>query len=234
MTPCPNCGKVPEPHHKFCTGCGSSLLVESHPVTVSSQTVEKPPGPSAPAPALNHAAFNLGLVVHCSKPSLEFIGAALSVIFSKLKPKDRCSVVLSTRGGARLVLASDRTHRPSAQGQALREVANASGPDRGCGLVPGVRAAIEEVSKGVGPSNFSRVLVVTDVNCPDDIECIRFVGGNGGRISFSTVGLGVEFNEKFLMHIARAGHGAYHFVGDPREVLGALEDEVRALALSRH
>jgi Ca-activated chloride channel homolog len=48
-------------------------------------------------------------------------------------------------------------------------------------------------------------------------------------MSFSAMGVGVEFNEKLLMRIAQDSHGKYHFIGNASEIPGIFEDELVGL-----
>jgi Ca-activated chloride channel family protein len=48
-------------------------------------------------------------------------------------------------------------------------------------------------------------------------------------MSFSAMGVGVEFNEKLLMRIAQDSHGKYHFIGSSHEIPGIFEDELAGL-----
>ncbi|MGH7879022.1 MAG: hypothetical protein ACREQD_05950, partial [Candidatus Binataceae bacterium] len=52
---------------------------------------------------------------------------------------------------------------------------------------------------------------------------------NREQISFSAMGVGVEFNEKLLMRIAQDSHGKYHFIGDAAEIPRIFEDELEGL-----
>ncbi len=49
-------------------------------------------------------------------------------------------------------------------------------------------------------------------------------------MAFSTMGVGVEFNEKLLQRIAQDSNGKYHFIGDPSEIPAIFEDELQGLA----
>ena len=48
-------------------------------------------------------------------------------------------------------------------------------------------------------------------------------------MSFSTMGVGVEFNEKLLQKIAQDSNGKYHYIGDPAEIPTIFEDELQGL-----
>src|SRR5208282_6418162 len=52
---------------------------------------------------------------------------------------------------------------------------------------------------------------------------------NREQMSFSAMGVGVEYNEKLLMRIAQDSHGKYHFIGDSSEIPGIFDDELQGL-----
>jgi len=75
----------------------------------------------------------------------------------------------------------------------------------------------------------NRVLVLTDGQTYEETACIDLVEKNRDQISFSTMGVGVEFNEKLLQRLAQDSNGKYHFIGDPAEIPGIFEDELEGL-----
>ena len=95
----------------------------------------------------------------------------------------------------------------------------------------GMRAAIDEVKKNLSPDRLNRVLVLTDGQTYEETACIELAEKNRDQISFSTMGVGVEFNEKLLQRIAQDSNGKYHFIGDPAEIPQIFEDEPRGTAL---
>jgi Ca-activated chloride channel family protein len=73
------------------------------------------------------------------------------------------------------------------------------------------------------------VLVLTDGQTYEETACIELAEKNAGEISFSTMGVGVEFNEKLLQRIAQDSNGKYHFIGDASEIPGIFDDELQGL-----
>ena len=97
----------------------------------------------------------------------------------------------------------------------------------------GMRAAIEEVKRNLAPNRLNRVLVLTDGQTYEETACIELANQNREQMSFSAMGVGVEFNEKLLMRIAQDSHGKYHFIGDSSEIPGIFEDELQGLRAVR-
>jgi len=75
----------------------------------------------------------------------------------------------------------------------------------------------------------NRVLVLTDGQTYEETACVDLANQNREQLSFSAMGVGVEFNEKLLMRISQDSHGKYHFIGDPHEIPGIFEDELTGL-----
>ena len=98
----------------------------------------------------------------------------------------------------------------------------------------GMRAAIDEVKKNLAPNRLNRVLVLTDGQTYEETACIDLVEQNRDQMSFSTMGVGVEFNEKLLQRIAQDSNGKYHFIGNPAEIPGIFEDELAGTARGQH
>jgi Ca-activated chloride channel family protein len=73
------------------------------------------------------------------------------------------------------------------------------------------------------------VLVLTDGQTYEETACIELVEKNRDQISFSTMGVGVEFNEKLLQRVSQDSNGKYHFIGDPAEIPNIFEDELQGL-----
>ena len=90
----------------------------------------------------------------------------------------------------------------------------------GTQMALGMRAAIEEVKRNLAPNRLNRVLVLTDGQTYEETACIDLANQNRDQMSFSAMGVGVEFNEKLLMRwpgLARQ----YHFIGDAAEIPGS-------------
>jgi len=99
----------------------------------------------------------------------------------------------------------------------------------GTQMALGMRAAIDEVKKNLSPDRLNRVLVLTDGQTYEETACIDLVEKNREQISFSTMGVGVEFNEKLLQRVSQDSNGKYHFIGDPAEIPNIFEDELQGL-----
>src|SRR5271170_5962800 len=175
--------------------------------------------------------LNLGVVLDRSgsmydERRLEFVVEAVKFLIDNLSPEDKVTIVAFADKAQVLTsgAASDRAGAKRAVDDIdLLEIGG------GTQMALGMRAAIDEVKKNLTPQRLNRVLVLTDGQTYEEMACIELAEKNRDQISFSTMGVGVEFNEKLLQRIAQDSNGKYHFIGDPAEIPGIFEDELEGL-----
>jgi Ca-activated chloride channel family protein len=96
----------------------------------------------------------------------------------------------------------------------------------------GMRKGLEELQKGLGPSQVSRMLLLTDGETFGDEDVCRRLAAEAGEqsIAITALGLGEEWNEQLLDDIAQASGGTSDFIpeGQPGVILSAFERHVRA------
>ena len=176
--------------------------------------------------------LNLGVVIDRSgsmydERRLEFVVEAVKFLADNLNSDDKVSIVVFA-DKARVVLTPDAARDKSA---VLRALDNIDELEIGGGtqMALGMRAAIDEVKKNLSGDRLNRVLVLTDGQTYEETACLDLVSKNLDQISFSTIGVGVEFNEKLLQRLAQDSNGKYHFIGDPAEIPSIFEDELEGL-----
>ncbi|HVN90899.1 MAG TPA: VWA domain-containing protein [Candidatus Binataceae bacterium] len=176
--------------------------------------------------------LNLGVVIDRSgsmydERRLEFVTEAVKFLAENANPDDKIAVV-AFADSARVIIQPDQIHDKGAVRRAIDDI-DLLEIGGGTQMALGMRAAIEEVNKNLSPSRLNRVLVLTDGQTYEETACIDLANQNRDRMSFSAMGVGVEFNEKLLMRIAQDSHGKYHFIGDASEIPGIFEDELEGL-----
>jgi len=176
--------------------------------------------------------LNLGIVLDRSgsmydERRLEFVTEAVKFLSENVAPEDKIAVV-AFADSARVIVQPDQIHDKAAVRRALDEI-DMLEIGGGTQMALGMRAAIDEVKKNFAPNRLNRVLVLTDGQTYEETACIDLADQNREQISFSAMGVGVEFNEKLLMRIAQDSHGKYHFIGDAAEIPGIFEDELQGL-----
>jgi Ca-activated chloride channel family protein len=176
--------------------------------------------------------LNLGLVLDRSgsmydERRLEFVIEAVKFLADNVAPDDRVAVV-AFADKAQVIVNADQIHDKAAVRRAIDDI-DLLEIGGGTQMALGMRAAIDEVKKNLSPNRLNRVLVLTDGQTYEETACIDLANQNRDQMSFSAMGVGVEFNEKLLMRISQDSHGKYHFIGDSSEIPGIFEDELTGL-----
>jgi Ca-activated chloride channel family protein len=176
--------------------------------------------------------LNLGVVIDRSgsmydERRLEFVTEAVKFLADNLTADDKVSIV-AFADRAKVLITPEAARDKSAVKRAIDDI-DLLDIGGGTQMALGMKAAIDEVKKNLSPDRLNRVLVLTDGQTYEETACIDLVEKNRHEISFSTMGVGVEFNEKLLQRLAQDSNGKYHFIGDPAEIPGLFEDELEGL-----
>src|SRR6266481_5056928 len=176
--------------------------------------------------------LNLGVVIDRSgsmydERRLEFVIEAVKFLADNLTSEDKVSIV-AFADKAKVIITPEAARDKSAVKRAIDDI-DLLEIGGGTQMALGMRAAIDEVKKNLSSDRLNRVLVLTDGQTYEETACIDLVEKNRDQISFSTMGVGVEFNEKLLQRLAQDSNGKYHFIGDPAEIPGIFEDELEGL-----
>lgn len=177
-------------------------------------------------------ALNLGVVIDRSgsmydERRLEFVVDAVKFLADNLTADDKVSIV-AFADKAKVIITPEAARDKSAIKRAIDDI-DLLEIGGGTQMALGMRAAIDEVKKNLSPDRLNRVLVLTDGQTYEETACIDLVEKNRDQISFSTMGVGVEFNEKLLQRVSQDSNGKYHFIGDPAEIPNIFEDELQGL-----
>lgn len=176
--------------------------------------------------------LNVGVVLDRSgsmydERRLEFVVEAVKFLVDNLAPQDKVTIVAF----------ADKAHILASGQSALDKEAVKRAIDDidlleiggGTQMALGMRAAIDEVRKNLAGERLNRVLVLTDGQTYEEMACVDLMSQNRDQMSFSAMGVGVEFNEKLLMRIAQDSGGKYHFIGDSSEIPTIFDDELQGL-----
>jgi Ca-activated chloride channel family protein len=176
--------------------------------------------------------LNLGVVIDRSgsmydERRLEFVVDAVKFLADNLTADDKVSIV-AFADKAKVIITPEAARDKSAIKRAIDDI-DLLEIGGGTQMALGMRAAIDEVKKNLSGDRLNRVLVLTDGQTYEETACIDLVEKNRDQISFSTMGVGVEFNEKLLQRVSQDSNGKYHFIGDPAEIPNIFEDELQGL-----
>jgi Ca-activated chloride channel homolog len=176
--------------------------------------------------------LNLGVVIDRSGSMyddrrLEFVVEAVKFLADNVAADDKIAVI-AFADKAEVMLQSDQIHDRQAVRRALDDI-DLLEIGGGTQMALGMRAAIDQVKRNLATSRLNRVLVLTDGQTYEETACIDLANQNRDQMSFSAMGVGVEFNEKLLMRIAQDSHGKYHFIGNAQDIPTIFEDELAGL-----
>ncbi|HUY17980.1 MAG TPA: VWA domain-containing protein [Candidatus Binataceae bacterium] len=176
--------------------------------------------------------LNLGVVLDRSgsmydERRLEFVIEAVKFLVDNLTADDKVSIV-AFADKAQLIASPETVRDKAAAKRAIDDI-DLLEIGGGTQMALGMRMAIDEVKKNLTADRLNRVLVLTDGQTYEETACIDLANQNREQMSFSAMGVGVEFNEKLLMRMSQDSHGKYHFIGDASAIPGIFEDELQGL-----
>jgi Ca-activated chloride channel family protein len=153
---------------------------------------------------------------------------ALDALVGRLRPTDRLGVVAFDHAAQVPVAAG-----PVGDGTAVRAALGRIHPGGMTNLSGGLLRGIQEARRVAGEEGATVVLLSdghANQGVTDHARLEAFAGGaHGARISTSTIGIGLGYDEDLLAAIARGGGGNAHFAPDGDEAGRALASEVEGL-----
>ena len=177
--------------------------------------------------------LNLGIVLDRSgsmydEQRLDNVIEAVKYLVDNLGPDDKASVVAfadtaAVAATADLVTSDKARVKSAIDDLDLLEIGG------GTQMALGMEAALAEVEKHYSPNRLNRLLVLTDGQTYEERKCLDLARQHRDRISCSTLGVGLEFNEKLLMEMAEASGANYHFIDDPASIPGLFSKELEGL-----
>ena len=177
--------------------------------------------------------LNLGIVLDRSgsmydEKRLEYVSEAVKYLIDHLGPEDRAAVVAFADKAAVVATAEHVLHDKVRVKRAIDDL-DLLEIGGGTQMALGMEAALAEVEKHYTPTHLNRLLLLTDGQTYEERKCLELARQHRERISCSTLGVGIEFNEKLLMEMAEASGANYHFISDPATIPGIFSREIEGL-----
>jgi Ca-activated chloride channel family protein len=177
--------------------------------------------------------LNLGIVLDRSgsmydEKRLDYVVEAVKYVIDHLGPEDRAAVVAFADKAA-VVATADQVLGDKAQVKRAIDDLDLLEIGGGTQMALGMGAALTEVEKHYSPNRLNRLLLLTDGQTYEERKCLDLARQQRERVSCSTLGVGIEFNEKLLMEMAEASGANYHFIGDPVTIPGIFSRELEGL-----
>lgn len=167
-------------------------------------------------------AMNLAVVLDKSgsmyaAEKLEYVVSAVQHLIDQLRPNDICSII-AFADKARVVIPAGPIHDKES---AKRIIRNIDHIDVGSGteMLRGINAAMEQISTNFSKERTNHCILLTDGLTLHERKCkTRCIEGSERGISFSTIGVGDDFNEKLLLDIANGCRGKSYYIDIPRDI----------------
>lgn len=188
------------------------------------------PGPDI---GVGPMALNLAIVLDKSgsmyaAEKLEYVIQAVSHVIERLRPADLCSIVVFADKARVLIPSSQIYDKNSARSMVRRidQIDVGSGTD----MLLGIEAAVAEVRKNFSRDRMNHVIILTDGLTLHESRCReKCVMAAEEGISVSTIGVGDDFNEKFLLNIANSCRGTSYYIDRPRDISDIFASELRGV-----
>lgn len=177
--------------------------------------------------------LNLGIVLDRSgsmydEKRLDYVSEAVKYLLDQLGPDDRAAIVAFADRAA-VVATADQLRQDKTRVKRAIDDLDLLEIGGGTQMALGMEAALAEVEKNYAPNRLNRLLILTDGQTYEERKCLDLARKQHGRVSCSTLGVGIEFNEKLLMEIAEASGANYHFISDPATIPGIFSSELMGL-----
>lgn len=191
----------------------------------------------AQAPLDINAILQQGSYDHASTESqtkLDRVKSACQLAILGLSPTDRFSVV--TFDGRADILVESCFATPQNVADAIAKISRVQ-TGGSTALYDGWKLGVEQVCKFLDPKYINRVLLLTDGEATDGIRDQETLGSHANKmtehhITTSTFGVGLQYNEDLLEHMAIEGQGRYYYMSDDDEYSAVFENEFKGMSSS--
>jgi Ca-activated chloride channel family protein len=197
------------------------ILLEIHPALAGSTELPTPP-------------INLCIVIDRSTSMqgarLDQVKAAVLQVIDSLRENDSFSVIAFS-DKAEIVVPAQRSLAERTLAKAKVSTVNAHG---GTEILQGLFCGLTELHQHLSPAAVNHLILLTDGQTyGDEDECVLLatLAATDG-ISISGLGIGEEWNDKFLDELTACTGGTATYISSPSQVTGFIRDRVRGLGAS--
>lgn len=182
-------------------------------------------------PGTPRAPINVALVVDTSASmegaAMEDAKKACAALLDKLSPGDRLALITFHSGADVLVPSTVLTTKTMDE---IRTKIAAMKPFGTTNLAAGLSAGLAEARKNVSAEGINRIVLLGD-GVPNDPVPLPALAQSAGqnKISITTLGLGLDYDETVMSTIALNSGGKYHFIKESAKVAEVFQEEVLRL-----
>jgi Ca-activated chloride channel family protein len=158
---------------------------------------------------------------------LDQVKASVLHVIDNLRENDTCAVVAFS-DKAEVVVPAQRGTMEKTLAKAKVSTVNASG---GTEILQGLLTGLMELHQQLSPSAVNHLILLTDGHTyGDEDECLLLAGlAATDGISISGLGIGEEWNDRFLDELTSATGGVATYISSPQQVKTIILDRIRAL-----
>lgn len=177
--------------------------------------------------AISSLPANFGLVIDRSGSmdgeKMENLKEAVGYVVDHLKDTDLVSVTIFDDQVETLVPSQPAGNREAIKNKMASILARG-----GTQISDGLKAGLAEVEKGYAKDRVNRILLLTDGQTWDDEDACLKIADEALQqgIGITSIGLGVDWNEKLLLSIAERSRGNSHWIENPLAILDTFRQEV--------
>lgn len=181
---------------------------------------------AAPPPASRNLTFVLDRSGSMAGASIQSLRQAMAATLSSLSDRDIVSVVLFGSEVETLVEAKHRDQLGN-----LDTLLAQIEPAGGAALYDALNQGAAQLRRYAGPATVNHLILVTDgppTKGPRELDDFTKLAETFARegFTFSTIGLGEDFNEDLLAALARIGNGHFRYAAQPDKLAEALQAEI--------
>jgi len=183
--------------------------------------------------SLGHVPLNLSLVLDKSgsmyaQEKLEYVKKAVIYVIDQLRSDDLSSII-AFADRARVVVPSQQIFDKGGVRNTVQRIDNVS-VGGGTHMFKGITAACDEVMKNYSNSRKNHVILLSDGLTVAESKCLKKCKEESAKgISFSTLGVGNDFNQKLMMDIADTTGGKSYYIDVPSDIPNIFAQELKGV-----
>jgi Ca-activated chloride channel homolog len=187
---------------------------------------------SVPDPsATNTPPLNICVVIDRSTSMqgerMDMVKASTLQLLKQMRPQDTVSVITYSDRAEVLIPSS----RISEMGKMQTRI-NMIQPSGGTEIYYGLEAGLSQLRSGQSPTYINHMILLTDGRTYGDEQACMQLAEQAAKegIGISGLGIGSEWNDAFLDHLAGCGGGSSMLIASPNDLSKFLEEKCKSLA----